>query len=333
MRRPRLISIGIVSIVASVLLVSAPGTAVPRYSGTITGSFGAPVLSGAFLQAGSHEPVQRDNAGTALRSAVDTATITWGGDDCGCSAAASSLTFSGDSFSDVPPGQVFRLGTLTFANGPSGPASLIFGFDMQLSAGDGVAPFTEFVEIISTQNTNVDRIADADVLSFAEFDAPSTLAAFEDASVTAIVYGRIGDDGRLGVTSIALAPGEGQHGCVDEAAVVASSGPCTSGCGDICATIGSAFTQPLCGAEQLPGVLNERIRRATASLDQGASAVNKRKAKRAVRLAMRQLRRSAALAGRAARSQHVSAACAEAIGAAVANAETQATPWLRAGSR
>src|SRR4029077_6617325 len=129
MRRFRLMSLEIASIVASVLLVSAPGTAVPRYSGAITGSFGAPVLSGGFLAPGSHEPVPCDNTGTARRSGIGTAMITWGGDDNGCSAA-SSLTFSGDSFSDVPPGQVFRLGTLTFVNGPGVPPSLIFGFDM-----------------------------------------------------------------------------------------------------------------------------------------------------------------------------------------------------------
>jgi len=299
--------------------VSAFGTAAPRYSGTITGSFGAPALSGAFLRPGSHEPVPRDNAGTARRSGVGTATITWGGDDSGGNAAASSLTFSGDSFSDITPDQVFRLGTLTFVNGPSGPASLIFGFDMQLTAGEDVAPFAGLVAIVNTQNANVDRIV----------DAPSTLAGFEDASVTAIVYGRIGDDRRLRVTSIGLAPGEGQHGCVDEGPFVAARGPCVSGCGDLCAAIGSAFTQPLCGAEQLPGVLNERIRIATSRLDQGATAVSRRQVKRAVRLAMGQLRRSAAFARRAARRRHVSAACAEAIGAAVANAETRAASWVR----
>ena len=323
MRRPQLISIGIASIVISLLLVLARGTAAPRYSGTITGSFGAPVLSGAFLRPGSHEPVLRDNVGTARRSGVGTATITWGGDDNGGTAAGSSLTFNGDSFSDLTPGQVFRLGTLTFVNGPSGPASLIFGFEMQLSAGEGIAPFTGLVAIVSTQNANVDRIADADVLSFADFDAPSTLAGFEDASVTAIVYGRIGDDGRLKVTSIGLAPGQDQYGCVDEAPFVASRDPCVS------AAIGSAFIQPLCGAEQLPGALNERIRRATGWLGQGATAVTRRKAKRAVRVAMRQLRSSAAFARRAATRGHVSPACAEAIGAAVASAETRAAPWLR----
>src|SRR2546427_10046935 len=116
MRRPRLMSIGIVSIVASLLLVSAPGTAAPRYSGTITGSFGAPVLSGAFLRPGSHEPVLRDNAGTARPSGVGTATITWGGDDNGGSAAARSLTFRGDAVRDVTPDQGFLLGTPNFRN-------------------------------------------------------------------------------------------------------------------------------------------------------------------------------------------------------------------------
>src|SRR5256886_7692292 len=125
MQRPPLMSTGMVAIVAALLLGSAPGPAAPRDSGTITGSFGAPVLSGAFLRPGSHESVLRDNAGTARRSGVGTATITWGGDDNGGSAAASSLTFSGDSFSDVTPEQGFRLRTLTFVNGPSRPASLI----------------------------------------------------------------------------------------------------------------------------------------------------------------------------------------------------------------
>jgi hypothetical protein len=286
------------------------------------------VLSGAFLRPGSHEPVLRDNAGTARRSGVGTASITWGGDDDGCPAAGSRLTFSGDSFSDVTPGQVFRLGTLTFVNGPSGPASLIFGLDLQLSAGEGVAPFTGPVDIVSTQNANVDRMADADVLSFTGFESPSTLAGFEGAPVTAIVYGRIGDDGRLGVTRIALAPDQAEHGCVDEAPFVASRGPCPSGCGDLCASIGSALSQSLCGAEGLPGVLTERIRRATTSLGQGAVAGTTRKARRAARLAMRQLRSSAAVARRAARRGHLSAACAQAVAAAVANAETAAAPWL-----
>jgi hypothetical protein len=163
---------------------------------------------------------------------------------------------------------VFRLGTLSFVNGPSTPAALIFGFDMQLSAGEDVAPFTGFVEIVSTQNANVDPTADADVL-------------------------------RLRVTSIALAPDEGEQGC----------------------------------AEDVAAVLHESVRRATASLGEGATAVTKRKARRAVRLTMRQLRSYATSADRAATRGEVSEACAEAIRVAVAKAETQASPLLRPDSR
>ena len=225
MRRPSLMSIGTTAIVASMLLVSAPGTATAGYSGTITGSFDAPLLSGAFLRPETREPVATDNTVVAPTSGAGTATITWGGDDA---AAANSVTFTGDEFNDVMPGEVFRLGTLNFANGFSAPDALIFGFDMQLSAGDDLAPFTGVVDIVSTQNANVDPVADADVLSFPDIDDPSTLAAFESASVTAIVNGMIGHDGQLRVTSIELAPGEDEHGCVDAAAVVVSRGPCAS---------------------------------------------------------------------------------------------------------
>jgi hypothetical protein len=227
MQRPKSISIGATAIVASMVLVSAPRIAAAGYSGAITASFDAPLLFGAFLRPESREPVATDNSVIAPTSGAGTAAITWGGDD-GCPAAANSVTFIGDVFNDVLPGDVFRLGTLTFVNGASAPAALIFGFEMQLSTGDEIAPFTGLVDIVSTQNANVDPIADADVLSFPDFDAPSTLAAFESAEVTAIVNGTIGDDGRLRVTSIELAPDAAEQGCVDAAEVVIARGPCAS---------------------------------------------------------------------------------------------------------
>jgi len=312
------------TIVASLTLVAAPGIAAPRYSGTISAAFTAPVLSGAYLSAGSRAPVPRDNSGTARHSGVGTATLTWGG-----GAQSSNVAFAGDAFTDVAPGQRFRLGTLTFLNGQDLPDSLIFGFDMQLSAGDGVAPFTGLVELISTQNCNADRVADADVLSFRDLDTPSSLAGFEGTAVTAIVNGMIDDDARLRVTTIALAPDESEHGCVDRGPFVAAVGPCASACGGVCAAVGSALAQPLCGTEALPHALAERIRQAAGAIARGASTPDKREAKRAVRLAMRELRASAAAATAAARRGQVSAACADAIGATVTKADATATPLLR----
>src|SRR5438093_1041966 len=79
-------------------------------SGRITGLFASPVLSGAFLQPGAHQRIACDNADTARRSGIGTSSVTWGGDDkCGA-FSPSTVTFTGDSFSDVAAGQVFRLG-------------------------------------------------------------------------------------------------------------------------------------------------------------------------------------------------------------------------------
>ena len=325
---PRTTMVGIVWILASSITVgSSAGAAGPLHSGTITGSFDSPVLSGAFLQPGTHQPVVCDNTATARASGLRTSSVTWGGDDQG-KFAPSALTFSGESFSDVAPGQVFPLGTLTYTNGASVPPSLIFGFTMTLSAGDGTTPFTEPVAIIATQNANADRIADADVLSFPEFEIPSTLAAFEDATVTVTIHGRIADDAQLSVTGMSLAAGEAEHGCVDEGPFVASKGPCAPGCGEVCAAIRLAVAGPLCGAEPLPAVLNGRIGRATGWLSQGATATGKRQVKRAVRLAMKHLRSSATIADRAAEQGRISAVCAKAVGATVASAQRQAAPWL-----
>src|SRR5438477_8582596 len=106
------------TIVASSALVAAPALAAPRYSGTITASFTAPVLAGSYLSSGSRAPVPGDNTGTAVHSGAGTATITWGG-----GVQSSGVAFAGDAFADVAPGQSFRLGTLTFLNGQDLPAS------------------------------------------------------------------------------------------------------------------------------------------------------------------------------------------------------------------
>jgi hypothetical protein len=110
---------------------------------------------------------------------------------------------------------------------------------------------------------------------------------------------------------------------------VAAIGPCASACGAVCAAVGSALTQPLCGTEELPHAIAERIRQATGALARGASTADKREAKRAVRLAMRELRASAAVAGAAARRGQVSAACAEAVSAAAVDADAKAAGLLR----
>src|SRR5438552_6375547 len=119
-RPPRLTTVGIAWILASSILAAPTlGAAAPRYSGTTTGFCDSPVLSGAFLQPGDHQRIACENATTARRSGIGTSSVTWGGEDkCG-TFSPSTVTFTGDPFTDVAAGQVFRLGTVAFANGLS----------------------------------------------------------------------------------------------------------------------------------------------------------------------------------------------------------------------
>jgi len=334
MKQPlRITIVGIVCLLGpSMAVAPKPGAATLSYSGTITGFFDSPVLSGDFLQAGTHLPVFRDNTTAAVGSGFGTSSVAWN-DDNGGTVAPSALTFTGNSFSDVAPDQVFALGTLTYFNGPNSPASLIFGVTMHLSAGGGITPFAGPVAIISTQNANIDRVADADRLFFSNFEIPSTLAAFENSAVTAIVYGKIADTLQLEVTSISLAQGEADHGCVVEGPAVGSTGPCASVCGEVCAAVALAVAGPLCESEQLPAVLNRRIRRALRLLGQAASTDSEGKAKSGVTRVMERLQRSATIARGAAKRGRISAACAEAVGRAVGNARSQAEPWLSTSDR
>jgi len=331
MKQPLRITIGGIAwmLASSIVIAPTPGAAAPRYAGTITGFFDSPVLSGDFLQAGTRLRVSQDNRITTVGSGIGTSSITWG-DNSGATLAPSTVTFTGNSFSDVASGQVFPLGTLTYFNGTNSPPSLIFGVTMHLSAGDGIMPFTGPVAIVSTQNGGSDRVADADLLHFSNFEVPSTLGAFEGMAVTAVIFGRIAGESQLEITSIGLAEGQADHGCVDEGPLVDSTPPCASACGDSCAAITLALAGPLCGNEQLPAVLNRRLDQARHLLSQVSGTDSERKAKKRVTLVMKQLRRSVAIARRAAKKGRISAACAEAVGRAVGNAQSQTEPWLLA---
>jgi len=329
MKQPLRITIGGIAwmLASSIVIAPTPGAAAPRYSGTITGFFDGPVLSGAFLQPVTRQRISQDNASSTVGSGIGTSSLTWG-DKGGAPLAPSALTLTGNSFSDVASGQVFPLGTLTYFNGMNTPSALIFGVTMHLSAGDGITPFTGPVAIVSTQNGGSDRVADADLLSFGNFEVPSTLAAFEGTAVTAVIFGRIAGESQLEITSIALAEGEADHGCVDSAPLADSSLPCASACGDFCAAAMLALAGPLCGSERLPGALNRRIGQARQLLSQVSGTDTERKARKGVTRVMKQLQRSVAIARRAAKKGRISAACAEAVAKAVANAQSQAEPWL-----
>lgn len=305
---------------------AALATSAPRYSGAVTGVFDTALLTGAFLEVDSRLPVPCDNTSKAAGFGLGTSSLTWG-DSPGGVLAPSAVEFVGKSFDDVAAGEIFPLGTLSYFNGENSPASLIFGLGLELSAGDGIEPFAGPVDIVSTRNGRRDQMADADVLVFDTFEVPSTLAAFESTGVTATVYGKIGSDAKLEVTSMSLEAGEAEHGCVSEGPLV-DARPCASACGGVCAAAALAVAGPLCGGEQLPTSVRTRLDRALHLLDRGASKDSERKAKKGVRLAMKQLRRSAAIAEGASKKGRISAECAEAVDVAIRNARSQAEAWL-----
>src|SRR2546428_8493982 len=255
MKQPLRITIGGIAwmLASSIVIGPTPGAAAPRCSGTITGFFDGPVLSGAFLHPVTRQRISQDNTSSTVGSGIGTSSLTWG-DNGGAPLAPSALTLTGNSFSDVASGQVFPLGTLTYFNGTNSPPSLIFGVTMHLSAGDGIMPFTGPVAIVSTQNGSSDRVADADLLHFSNFEVPSTLGAFEGMAVTAVIFGRIAGESQLQITSIGLAEGQADHGCVDEGPLVDSTPPRASACGGSCAAIPLALAGRLSGRAQRPAL-------------------------------------------------------------------------------
>jgi len=320
----RVVVFGIAMLIGVSGVRPMPAAAAATYSGTITGAFDAPTLIGAYFDADSREPIECDNTSGDGGFGAATSNFTWGD-----AIGGSAVEFLGNSFSDVATDEVFPLGTVTYFNGWNTPESLVFGLSMQLSAGDGITPFVGPVEMISTLNHNVDRLADADVLAFDAFESPVVLAAFEKATVKATVYGRITADSGLQVTSMSLAPGESEHGCVSDAPL-GDSLPCASVCGSVCAAGASALTGSICGSEKLPAALQARIDKALRLFARAAEKNSERKAKKGVRRAMKLLERSGTMAAGAAKEGRVSPDCAGAVAGAIKNAQGQAEAWLAA---
>ena len=78
MKQPlRIMIVGIAwTLASSIVIASTPGAPAPSDSGTITGFFDSPVLSGDFLQTGTRLPVSSDNTSTAVVSGIGTSSVT-----------------------------------------------------------------------------------------------------------------------------------------------------------------------------------------------------------------------------------------------------------------
>jgi hypothetical protein len=184
---------------------AVPSTAIAAsiYSGTVTGIFSAPVLSGNVINTdGSLLAV--DNTATAVYDASGPSTVVWG-----ANAGSSSLIFSGATFTGVAPGDLFELGTLRYFNGTSAIDTLIFGTDFTLTVDVGpgtiVDPVVSAISIVTTINTGISAARDSDLVGFSTL-GDTTFNVFEGAEASAILYGRIIGDPMLSFDLISLGP-------------------------------------------------------------------------------------------------------------------------------
>lgn len=200
-------AISVIAFFAATISVCATGI----HSGSISGIFSNPVLSGIDIDVNGN-PVPLDNTTTAVDTGFGTNSITWGNPF----PISSALTFTGNSFNGVAPGQVFDLGTIAYTNGTSAAQTLIFGATLTLSvdptAGGPIGPAVSHLGIMTTANGGVSKFRDADFISFDVF--PVTFNVFEGSTATADLFGTIVGDPALTITGIELDSGQSNNGFI-----------------------------------------------------------------------------------------------------------------------
>lgn len=192
------------------------------YSGSISGVFTAPLLIGFDSDNGVLVPVNNTPGfpgppvGAADYAGFGSNSILWGNG----TFPRNQLTFTGADFTDISPGEVFHLGTITYTNGSAFVNTTIFGATLTLAAtatDEGnvivsVDPAVDQMGIIATVNYSFDARADADLLTFQAFS--QTFNVFEGSTAIADVFGRIVGDPFLEITGIELAPNQSQNGFI-----------------------------------------------------------------------------------------------------------------------
>ena len=197
------------AVIGAVLWAAASAQAAPSYSGTITGVFSAPVLSGINIEADGSVTFL-DNTLTAVTSGEGTGTFNWGASPLPPPPPDhSTLQFTGVDFAGKAPDEVFRLGTLTYTNGGSVTETIAFGITLTIGAINlnvAVDPAVAHLTLVGTVNAGVDPFRDADFIGFDVL--PLAFHVFEGATAAADLMGYIHGDPQLVIGGISLAPGE-----------------------------------------------------------------------------------------------------------------------------
>jgi len=209
---------------AFLLLFAVPAVASPLYSGSVSGLFRDPVVSGQFIQADGTLSILWDNSTTAVYSGMGTNSIQWGAcaeELCGDNGGAprySALSFTGLPFANVAPNEDFLLGTFSYTNGTSRASTHIFGvtaeINITLNGGGAVDQKETAVQLWSTANRPVTSPADtlwnADFMYFLSEDISFNVV--EGAMASANIYGRIVGDPQLEISGLSTSDPNGYIG-------------------------------------------------------------------------------------------------------------------------
>lgn len=217
-------------VVTSLLSSSAMASGIPGE--TIVGVFSNVILAGtSFNNPAVGQTKAYDNSGTADYSIVNSTNPTlsgspplqstgsaliWG-DNNGGAGAPSTLDFFGAA---VPSnlGSNFRLGRITYSNGTSSLASLIFGATISFYATSGSSSTylgSDTIYISTTSNHGASTSQDSDYISICGNQSnicSSSINAVESSEggtgVTVDLYGTIVGDPQLFINSAQLTPGQ-----------------------------------------------------------------------------------------------------------------------------
>ena len=212
-----------VAVLAGAVTFAAPSAGAVAistiYSGSISGVWSGPVLSGTLVDGATQQPTFMDNTATADCSLAGCAnnshpapsnTVTWGSNVPTVTPDHSTVVFDGATFAGVAPGDSFKLGTLTYTNGTSALGSIIFGGTLTLSVSltdplnKTVTDLSVSVGMTTTNNTGTTD-QNADFLDFRP-TLPNTFNVIEGATAIADVFGHIVGDPMLDLDLITLDP-------------------------------------------------------------------------------------------------------------------------------
>jgi hypothetical protein len=200
-------------------VVASTAQADELFSGTVTGTWINPVLSGTGFDGATGAPQTFDNTGTAacnISGCPSNVANSYGSNTVafGTNPDASTVTFTGHSFQDVPLNKDFNAFQLTFFNGTSDASTVIGGATLQLRFNMTLGTIENFdmmFQFVQTANTGTTDLENADFVFASVVDpnnptviSPQAVYVSEGKTTSWEVFGVILNDPQFRPTGFEL---------------------------------------------------------------------------------------------------------------------------------